>query len=95
MKEMTIETCKYVAVTDIIPDNWASWFYQYLSECSDLCWGTNNRSLVDADHFKYLTDMVFEESDHCEEEDYKKQMGEVSAKLDTLWDQRIYIDLEN
>ena len=51
------ETCEFVAVSTLIPENWVkSEFWSVVSENAPFSWGDNNRSLVTANNF--LTHMI-------------------------------------
>ena len=48
VKKSKIETCAFIPITKLIPEDWA-WFYEQLSETGSFTWGDNNRSMITAD----------------------------------------------
>lgn len=46
-----VQTCKFVCVTDLVPEEWNGWFYDLISEDAPFSWGDNNRTMVSAERF--------------------------------------------
>lgn len=96
MKDLLVETCKFVAVSEVVPKNWRGWFYEHLSEVSDLCWGSNNRSMVDAPRFRHCCEEIIEwENENQTITDFDKDAEALRDTLSYLEANSIYIDLEN
>lgn len=86
-----IESCQYIRVSSLVPDNWVEWFYQAISESKPpFHWGMNNRSMVDVVTF----------INHCQDTltDNKNVSACILkswiAKLDRI-PKNVYIDMEN
>lgn len=89
------ETTKYVPLSEIVPDNWKSWFYDAISQDAPFSWGDNNRTLVDAISFGH----------HAQERmDVEESFGKAGtirgrknffSMLDQLEKDQVYIDLES
>lgn len=99
-KDITIETAKYVEVTEIVPECWEDWFFGYLSENAPFfSWGGNNRTLVDAGRFKdhalNVLDMVgsIREGESISNE-IKEHREAFLDTLSYLEAEQIYIDME-
>ena len=52
MKDLQPQTAKYVELSEIVPSEWETWFFNDLSENAPFSWGDNNRTLVSAERFK-------------------------------------------
>lgn len=92
MDKPKIQTVEFYNVTDLVPEEWGSWFWGLVSGDAPFSWGDNNRTLVTASRFY----------DHCNEklefvvEDGDVTQDEVDAFLKTIEDLgETYIDLEN
>ena len=84
-----LETCKFVPLTSLVPQNWTDWFYEFVSQDAPFSWGDNNRTLVTAKRL----------AEHCGDQDLvdagatQKEADAFMAILDELFE--TYIDLEN
>jgi len=88
-KDLIVEEVKYVSVTQIIPENWESWFYSELSGSSDITWGDSNLTLIDADR------IINELEEMNMVVDTENQKESVIETLKYLSENNIYIDLES
>lgn len=87
-----IKTCEFVEVSTVVPESWASWFWETISDNAPFSWGDNNRSLVCACDFRR----------HCEArlldaaDDEEVPQRDIDIFLDKLRGLgTTYIDLEN
>lgn len=97
--KVNTRSCQFVGVSDILPKGWAGWFYELLSEVSDLCWGTNCLSLVNAFRFGLLCEEVIEINRSEDPNDESviqmdKDAQELRRVLSYLDANFIYIDME-
>jgi hypothetical protein len=87
-----IKKVAFIELTDIVPNDWASWFYQLVSEGAPFSFGDNNRTLVTAsrflDHWAANMDIPIEDGDITEDE-----ANNFSTMLESFGE--TYIDLEN
>lgn len=97
---MTVETCKYIESTELIPDNW-DWFFCAISENAPFSWGDNNRTMVSPERFLNHCEDVFEfheEVDEDEKDIFVKRLKTL-IRLDDAsradGGMGIYIDLEH
>lgn len=90
-KKLKVEACKFVRLTEIVPETWREWFYEVLSENAPFSWGDNNRTLIHAYRIeRQLEYMDIEDNGATEEEieAFKKTLMELDKK-------EIYVDIEN
>jgi hypothetical protein len=87
-----IQQCSFIAVTDLVPEDWRGWFWGLISDSAPFSWGDNNRTMVTASRFY----------DHCKDrlddpEDFDITQEDVDAFLEKIEDlgETMYIDLEN
>jgi hypothetical protein len=85
-----IRVCKteFVEVTDLVPKQWGSWFYECISNNAPFSWGDNNRSMVTAECF----------ARHCEDrlDDVPTTQGAIREWFKKVYGLgQMYIDLEN
>lgn len=90
--KITKHSCSFVLASDLVPDEWASWFWASISEGAPFCWGGNNRSLVVASDFL----------EHCRnrlaaaDDEFEVEKSDVDLFLTTLVELGdTYVDLEN
>lgn len=86
-------TTSFYEVSDIVPEEWKSFFFEAISDNAPFSWGDNNRTLVTAETFSHHVQMVFE----TELKHYgisKKDWEKFVALLEWL-SPTDYIDLEN
>ena len=102
MKNITIETVKFVEVSTIVPECWKDWFFNDISENAPFSWGDNNRTLVSSerfmDHAEYVLNMVESGADDDQNyilNDIKEYRPAFLDTLSHLEAEQIYIDLEN
>lgn len=100
MKDLTIETTKFVELSTIVPDVWKDWFFNDISENAPFSWGDNNRTLVSAERFKDHAEDVLDMVESEYEEgivlnDIKEYRQAFLDTLSYLEANQIYIDLEN
>lgn len=87
-----IVTLKSLPVTNLIPEEWSSWFWCALSE-GDMTWGDTDHTLVSAKRFLLCFNEVIEE---CEEEDFtEQQIADIREALIALENDGVFIDLES
>lgn len=80
---MSIQTCKFIPATDIVPRHWDKWFWEAISNNAPFSWGDNNHSLVTANDF----------ANHCQEHlDDSPKVQRFLKKLRKLGE--MYVDLE-
>ena len=88
---ITVETCRFIPVSSVVPAAWQSWFWQLVSEDAPFSWGGNNRTLVTASAF----------FDHCSARldgagKSQKRRREITKWLEFVSSLgETYIDLEN
>lgn len=93
MHAFSIETCKFVESSGLIPDDWFSWFWCVISDNAPFSWGDNNRSLVCACDFRsHCTDRLLDAVDE-QEGVTQEDIDDFLETLDALG--TTYIDLEN
>lgn len=92
MNKIGRQSVDFVPISDIVPSEWKSWFYQALSTDAPFSWGDNNRTLVTASR---ILDFVDEWLDYYEGEDgyTEESCREFREQLENLGE--LYIDLEN
>jgi hypothetical protein len=101
MKDIVIESAKFVEVSTIVPDDWKDWFFANLSDNAPFSWGDNNRTLVSAERFKDQALDVLDMMDDDEDEsnyivqDIKEYKQSFLDTLSYLESNSIYIDLES
>lgn len=81
-----IQTCEYIALTDIISDDLGD-CWELIAENAPFTWGDNDRTLVTASR---LHDHIADMLDECPK---KKAVKRVLAVLDALGE--TYVDLES
>jgi len=80
-----VQTCKFVAATDIVPRSWRTWFWVAISQYTPFTWGGNDHSMVDMRTF----------ADHCEAQlDNSLKVVRWLEKIRKM-DDDVYIDLES
>jgi hypothetical protein len=88
-----LKKVSFIELSDIVPENWRTWFYCLLSENAPFSWGDNNRTLVTAerlhDHCVDRLEDVPQEIDDVNEMDVNNFLTKLEAFGTT------YIDLEN
>lgn len=94
MKDLLIEEVKYVAMSQIIPEDWHDWFFTALSQSSTFTWGDTNFSLVHADRFMDEVEDILDSEDEMEH-NIAEHRGAVIDTLNYLSNKNIYIDLES
>lgn len=87
-----LQSCAFMPFSELLPERWESWFFEYFSESAPFSWGDNNRTLITADR-------VHEWCKHALR-DAAQDTGEDQANLDEFMDElkalrTTYIDLEN
>lgn len=88
---ITVETCRFIPVSSVVPAAWRSWFWQLVSEDAPFSWGANNRTLVTASAF----------FDHCSARlddagESQKRQREITKWLEFVSSLgETYIDLES
>lgn len=101
MKKPKYQVAKYVPLSDVVPENWKSWFYEILIEGAPFSWGDNNRSLVDPISFGHHAEEVLDTEEsfgnkgNITKRKYKSERKAFFNLLTDLEKNRIYIDLEN
>ena len=100
MKDLQPQTAKYVELSEIVPSEWETWFFNDLSENAPFSWGDNNRTLVDAgrfrDHAVDVLDWVqSEEPKDIIFDDIQEHRPAFLDTLSYLEANQIYIDLEH
>ena len=92
-KDLLIEDVKYVALSQVMPEEWHSWIFCALSEDAPFSWGDNNMTLIHADRFM---DNLVETLDLNDQEKNIEDFREsVIDTLKYLSVNNIYIDLES
>ena len=86
---MKIQTCKFIAATDLVPKKWSNWFWAQFSSNAPFSWGDNNRTLITAERFLSHCDTDVELPKNIKDKEYI----EFSQRLQKLG--QTYIDLEN
>lgn len=83
-----LETCKFILLTVLVPNEWAKWFYGIISEDAPFSWGDNNRTLVTANR-------LLEHCKKCELDDLAphEEVDAFLEKIEKLGD--TLVDLEN
>jgi hypothetical protein len=93
---MKTHSVNYISVSQIIPSDWNHWFWDMLSESSDITYGncTTSFTLIGVNRFieevEEILDLVEEDRLVTDEQigDLKKVFAELSQK-------EVYIDLES
>lgn len=91
-----VNSCEYIEVSDLVPEEWKEWFFGFISEDAPFSWGDNNRTMVDVGSF----------ADHCERRlENAVDDGFVTESAVERWLKKIrvldtgadapYVDLEN
>lgn len=92
MFEHDIRICQFIEASDIVPKEWAEWFWEQFSEGAPFSWGDNNRTLIVAEDFaRYAEELEFpgEYNDATVRREYNNWIKELYAL------NQMYIDLEN
>jgi hypothetical protein len=95
MKDIVIQTAKFIELSTIIPQSWKDWFYCDISENAPFSWGDNNRTLIDADRF---LDHCLDVLDYWGDDENRNVSEYKESFIDTLKYlaiQCIYIDMES
>jgi len=84
----------YIEISDLVPQEWAHWFYCALSSNAPFSWGDNNRTLVTAERLHdHCVDCL---EDIAEDEDIEVNQMDIDNFLRVLENLGLtYIDLEN
>lgn len=89
-RKFQIETCKFIPVSSLVPENW-DWFFALISENAPFSWGDNNRTMIDVDTFLNHCDDAFDFDSHY------VNVGAYKAwvkKIERI-PKDVYIDMEN
>lgn len=89
------ETAKYVPLSEIVPENWKSWFYDAIILDAPFSWGDNNRTLVDAISFGHHAHERMDVEESFGNAGKIKGRKRFFSMLDQLEKDQVYIDLEN
>jgi hypothetical protein len=89
----TIQTCRFIDVTDLVPKAWRFWFWQLISENAPFSWGDNNRTMVNIGAFINHCKWCLEDCEETSKSAITRFLNKLE-KLDTGADAP-YIDLEN
>lgn len=96
IKTIKPKTCKYIEVSEIVPEDWKSWFFAAISQNAPFSWGDNNRTMVDAISFGHHVEEVLDvEETFGENTSIKKHRKKFFNMLNDLEKKLVYIDLEN
>jgi hypothetical protein len=81
-------------ITNIVPENWHSWFFGRISENAPFSWGDNNRTLITMDRLIPHLEDTFDAS---ELEEYGVTKEEWYSYIEYLasFTPMTYVDLEN
>lgn len=95
--KLDVQTCKFVPVTDVVPEKWRPWFFEGFVDGADFSWGDNNRTMITKDRFaEHAEDFLF--SMYDDEKEQRKvtedEIGEWLNKVRAI-PADVYIDLEN
>lgn len=93
-----IQTCKFIDISDIVPNDWKPWFFGQISQDAPFSWGDNNRTLVSPErfreHYLEMLDITIAGDDSLAD-DVEKYQDAFLDILSYLEVNQIYIDLEN
>lgn len=84
------EVCQFVAVTNLVPEEWRHWFFEAISTDAPFSWGDNNRTMVTRDRFLDHALKRMEEWEELTENEIEAWKERVEALPEG-----VYIDLEN
>ena len=90
---MNIETCKFVAVSGLIPETWKDWFFPNISDSAPFSWGDNNRTMITKDRFLDHIEPIL--IDVEVEGDVEEEEREAFVRSIELIPPDVYIDMEN
>ncbi len=91
-----VESCEYVPVSALVPQDWGGWFWTLVSENAPFSFGDNNRTMVDMTKFCDHVDSRLEESDF--DPATWKMIEQWKAWIEGLREEAdgvVYIDMEN
>jgi len=88
----TIQTCRFIEVTDLVPKAWRFWFWGLISEGADFSWGDNNRTMITIRTFINHCKWCLEDCEETSKSAITRWLNKME-KLDETTD--AYIDLEN
>ena len=94
MKDLLVEEVKHVAMSQVIPEDWAHWFFDALSNGSTFTWGDANLTLVHADRFMDEMEDILDSEDEMEH-NIAEHREAVIDTLKYLSANNIYVDLES
>jgi hypothetical protein len=87
-----LETCAFVPLSKLVPQEMHGWFFDALSEHAPFSWGDNDRTMLVASRFLIRArEVVQARGDEGQEEFVEKLFRDT----ETLERGNIYIDLEN
>jgi hypothetical protein len=90
-RNMKIETCTFIPLTQLVPKKWNDWFYGEVSQDAPFSWGDNNRTLITASRLAdHVQDKVLYHHRHTKENNAIRKWIVGVRALDS-----IFIDLEN
>lgn len=94
MKKPEKRSCEFIHSSELIPDKWAGWFWEAITESAPFTWGDSNRTLIVASRFHaHCKEVLNGLPEDCElelqEEDVQIFLDQIEALGDT------YLDLEN
>lgn len=100
MKTPKAQTVELVPMSEIVPDEWKSWFHGWFNEGAPFSWGNNNRTLVDPIRFGHHAEDVLDNeesfsSEHTGRNGSIKGRKKFFSVLNQLAENGVYIDLEN
>jgi hypothetical protein len=89
---MEIHTIKFIHASDIIPEDWKSWFWSMLADCNDITFGEVNHSIITAQRFMFEFNGIME----CMDEDIPDDVIDlVDKRIQSIIDMKdVYISLE-
>ena len=100
MKIKDVQHCKFIAVTDLIPQRWAGWFYSAMRDNTPFMWGNNNRTLIATERFIEEANTVLGDSESLRYENFAvppsaDELEQLTRDIQYLIEEDIYVDLEN
>jgi hypothetical protein len=86
---MNTNTVTFIHATDLIPESWNHWFWSDLSDSSNITFGDNDYSLINAERFQDEFDKILDFVDHVNSDEVELIRGKIAG----LKMQNVYISL--
>lgn len=86
---MNTNTVTFIHATDLIPESWNDWFWSDLSDSSNITFGDNDYSLINAERFQDEFDKILDFVDHVNSDEVELIRGKIAG----LKMQNVYISL--